>query len=70
MLATLRDFPTSRTPTPFNQVAALEFHRTANPLRDQLSTTPIVAVDGYVQIPEGPGLGIEIDEEAVRRFVA
>jgi len=68
LLATLRDFPNSRTPTPFNQVPALEFHRTANPLRDQLSKTPILAVDGYVQIPEGPGLGIEIDEEAVRRF--
>ncbi len=45
-------------------------HRQANPLRDGLAKTPSVAVDGFVDIPDGPGLGIEIDEEAVRRFVA
>ncbi|MHB1007461.1 MAG: mandelate racemase/muconate lactonizing enzyme family protein [Chloroflexota bacterium] len=68
MIATLRNFPNTRTPTPFNQAPALEFHRQPNPLRDELVKTPIEAVDGYVTIPDGPGLGIEIDEEAVRRF--
>src|SRR3954468_16033691 len=28
--------------------------------------TPLTAVDGYLPIPEGPGLGVEIDEEKVR----
>jgi galactonate dehydratase len=28
--------------------------------------TPLTAVDGYLPIPVGPGLGIEIDEEKVR----
>ena len=68
LLATLRDFPTNRTPTPLGQAPALEFHRTPNPLRDELCATPFDAVDGYVEIPNGPGLGIEIDEAAVKRF--
>ncbi len=68
LLAALRDFPNTRTPTPFNQVPTLEFHRQPNPLRDELTPTPIVARDGYVAVPEGPGLGIEIDEAAVRRY--
>ncbi|MBF8288578.1 MAG: MR MLE protein [Candidatus Rokubacteria bacterium] len=28
---------------------------------------PIQAVDGYVEVPTGPGLGVEINEEAIRR---
>ncbi|MBV8687652.1 MAG: galactonate dehydratase [Alphaproteobacteria bacterium] len=28
--------------------------------------TPLTAVDGYLPIPSGPGLGVEIDEAAVR----
>ena len=34
-------------------------------------TTPImVGNDGYVTLPQGPGLGIEIDEDFVRRYAA
>ncbi len=29
-------------------------------------THPIVARDGWVQVPDGPGLGVEVNEEAVR----
>ncbi len=36
-----------------------------------LPATPImVGADGYVTLPEGPGLGVEIDEEFVKRYVA
>ncbi|MBT7861462.1 MAG: enolase, partial [Gemmatimonadetes bacterium] len=34
----------------------------------QLIKTPIDVVGGYHQVPEGPGLGVEVDEEAVERF--
>jgi L-alanine-DL-glutamate epimerase-like enolase superfamily enzyme len=30
-------------------------------------TNPIRARDGFVEVPSGPGLGIEINEEAIRR---
>ena len=33
-----------------------------------LLARPIQARDGWVEVPEGPGLGVQINEEAVRRF--
>jgi len=33
------------------------------PWRDDLARPPIAVIDGRVQIPRGPGLGIELDEE-------
>jgi galactonate dehydratase len=30
-------------------------------------TRPIAARDGFVELPEGPGLGVEVNEEAIRR---
>lgn len=46
----------------------LEYERTENPFRDQLATTPVSVVDGVVGIPEGPGLGLEVDEELIRHY--
>lgn len=34
----------------------------------QLLTKPIEVLGGYQQVPDGPGLGVEVDEEAVERF--
>jgi len=37
--------------------------------RDSILKDPIeIDPDGYVKIPQGPGLGVELDEEAVERF--
>jgi D-galactarolactone cycloisomerase len=46
----------------------LEFDVGENPIRTDLSTTPLGPVDGWMAIPAGPGLGIEVDEAAVRRL--
>jgi D-galactarolactone cycloisomerase len=46
----------------------LEFDVGENPIRTDLSTTPLAPVDGWMAIPAGPGLGIEVDESAVRRL--
>ncbi len=44
----------------------------ANPLRDALTTEPVAAadalVDGQVVVPQGPGLGIDINWDAVDRY--
>ena len=34
----------------------------------QLLKKPIEVVGGYQQVPETPGLGVEVDEEAVERY--
>jgi D-galactarolactone cycloisomerase len=46
----------------------LEFDRTHNPFRQAVLTTPLEAKDGVVAIPRGPGLGIEINRDALREF--
>jgi D-galactarolactone cycloisomerase len=47
----------------------LEFDRFENRMRTEVSVTPISVVDGFVAIPSAPGLGIEIDETALRSFI-
>jgi D-galactarolactone cycloisomerase len=46
----------------------LEFDRTENPFRQAILTRPIEHVGGTVAIPNGPGLGIEIDRAALEEF--
>jgi D-galactarolactone cycloisomerase len=46
----------------------LEFDRTEHPIRSAILAEPIEHVDGIVRISDGPGLGIEIDRNAISRF--
>ena len=48
----------------------LEFDRTEHPIRQAILKQPIEHVRGVVRVPDGPGLGIEVDREALRRFAA
>jgi D-galactarolactone cycloisomerase len=48
----------------------LEFDRTEHPIRQAILTSPIEHRDGVVQVPDGPGLGIEVDRDALTRFAA
>lgn len=46
----------------------LEFDRTDNPFRQAVVKTPLEHVKGVVAIPDGPGLGIEINRDALAEF--
>ncbi|CAH0342852.1 mandelate racemase/muconate lactonizing enzyme family protein [Rhizobium sp. CECT 9324] len=46
----------------------LEFDRTDNPFRQAVIKTPIEHQNGVVAIPNGPGLGIEINRDALADF--
>ncbi|WP_435104451.1 mandelate racemase/muconate lactonizing enzyme family protein [Arhodomonas sp. AD133] len=46
----------------------LELDRTPNPLRHAIVTTPIEPVRGVVTVPDGPGLGIEVDRTRLDAF--
>jgi len=48
----------------------LEFDVGDNPLRDRLITRPFVPQEGFVALPSGPGLGIELDQTVVEQFRA
>ncbi|MEF8902087.1 MAG: mandelate racemase/muconate lactonizing enzyme family protein [Halovenus sp.] len=46
----------------------LEFDRTPNPIREELVVDPIRNEGTEVPIPDGPGLGIEIDTKTLAEF--
>ena len=46
----------------------LEWDRSPNPFRDELLTEPLQFEGAYVRVPTGPGLGIQVNEEIIRRF--
>ncbi|HJQ59185.1 MAG TPA: mandelate racemase/muconate lactonizing enzyme family protein [Vineibacter sp.] len=63
-LAALPDQPPALRPMP----PMLEFEQTPNPLRDHLAKTPIEQKGGIVKVPDGPGLGIEIDRKVLQQY--
>ncbi|MDZ5699644.1 mandelate racemase/muconate lactonizing enzyme family protein [Chelativorans sp. M5D2P16] len=58
--------PNPPRPRPVEPI--LEFDRTDNPFRQAVVKTPIEHENGVVRIPDGPGLGIEIDRAALEKF--
>jgi len=46
----------------------MELDYTYNPLREELLREPFKVENGYLIPPEKPGLGIELDQEALQRF--
>lgn len=46
----------------------LEYDLGENPLRSELVRNPMVPKEGIIAVPEEPGLGIEIDMDAVERY--
>lgn len=63
-LATVPSGAPSITPTE----PVLEYDRSENPLREQLLTKPLQREGSYLRVPQGPGLGIEIDREIIERY--
>jgi D-galactarolactone cycloisomerase len=45
----------------------LEYDRSSHPFRQHLITEPILQKDGWVAIPGGPGLGVEIDRAVLEK---
>jgi hypothetical protein len=39
-----------------------------NNYADDLLTAPLTIRGGYAQVPDAPGLGVEVDEQALTRF--
>lgn len=48
----------------------LEFDRTHNPFRQHIVETPIEHINGVVPVPDGPGLGISINRDALAQYGA
>jgi D-galactarolactone cycloisomerase len=54
----------------FAQQPILEYDRSSHPFRRELITRPIELEDGAVNVPEGPGLGIEVVRDTLQRYRA
>lgn len=67
-------FVASRSPYPQAQDAPwptlVEYDVGQNPLREHLLVTPLVAENGMLAVPDGPGLGIEVNWDAVEKYAA
>jgi D-galactarolactone cycloisomerase len=64
LLAVLPHTPPRHTPVE----PLLEFDRSEHPFRQAVLKAPLEHERGVVRIPEGPGLGIEVNRTAVARW--
>ncbi len=46
----------------------LEYNVSTASLLNRLCTTPITMQDGYIPVPDGPGLGVDVDGAVVEQF--
>lgn len=47
----------------------LEVKALPNPIQDELVRAPLRAEAGWLRVPEGPGLGVEVDENVVIKYL-
>ncbi|MFR9583394.1 MAG: mandelate racemase/muconate lactonizing enzyme family protein [Rikenellaceae bacterium] len=52
----------------FDKQPLLEFDRSPNRIREELITNPFNASGGYIDVPTGYGLGVEVDEDKLNYF--
>ena len=52
----------------YARAPVLEYDRSSHPFRRELVTQPLELVDGMVEVPAGPGLGIEIRRKTIERY--
>ena len=66
LFAALPHFPERRFPAdpPF------EYDRSPHPFRDGVTREQFAVREGYLDIPDRPGLGVTLDREFIRRFAA
>ncbi|WP_274651038.1 mandelate racemase/muconate lactonizing enzyme family protein [Paenibacillus humicola] len=47
----------------------IEYTRSESPLARHVVANPLSFKDGYIRLPDGPGLGIELDESVVKKYL-
>ncbi len=60
--------PPAHDPRPYEQEPVMEFDRTPSAIRETLTETPFDQKDGFLAVPTGAGLGVEIHEPALRHL--
>lgn len=57
-----------QTNIPYQNESVLEFDQTPHPVRENLTEPFFTQSNSRVDVPTAPGLGIEVDEEVLKRF--
>ena len=70
LASTIPPCPSAYEPRPYEQEPVMEFDRTPSGIREGITVEPFDQQDGFITVPTGPGLGVEIDEDAVRRLAS
>lgn len=52
----------------FAQEPIFEYDRSSHPFRQHLIAQPLEQHDGWLQVPDRPGLGVEVDRDILRRY--
>ena len=68
VLATISQAPPADPKEPFVNEPVTEFDQTIHPVRKALTDPFFTHTDGYITIPNTPGLGIEVNEDALKHF--
>ena len=67
-LATISQAPPAHPKEPFVNEPVTEFDQTSHPVREALTDPYFNQTDGYIDVPNAPGLGIEVNEDALNHF--
>lgn len=67
-IATIPPIPHTANPISLQNEPVIEFDRKHNPLRDDLLHQVFRLEDGYLAVPDAPGLGVTINDTALARF--
>ena len=68
VLATISQAPPAHPKEPFVNEPVTEFDQTIHPVRAALTEPFFTQTDGYITVPDAPGLGIEVNEDALDHF--
>lgn len=52
----------------FNDLPTMELDRTENALRDEVTVSDVIVKNGILQVPETPGLGVDVNLEALKNY--
>lgn len=67
-IAAMPLYPHTANPVAFQNEAMVEYDRNFNPLRDELLVENFQLEDKKVKVPEGAGLGIDINMEILQKY--
>ena len=69
LASTFTNLPITTYPNQFIQEPLMEFDQSENPIRYAIeNNNSFNFIDGYIEVPSKPGLGVDINEQSVDKF--